>query len=162
MDKAPKRKVVKRPKGTAARIEKEVAAKLAKAKAQKKARKKVVKKKPVSKLTYAEVVDNDSDDSIFTRAQENAQDGLTYGGIDWIDGVSPRDDQFWHENHYKYDQLSEKKQARIEKIEDKILNGLGPSVEKELKRHFKAWKEQNKDKNMSLKEAQDAFGDFYF
>tara|TARA_Y100000004_G_C8642885_1_gene297803 strand:- start:59 stop:529 length:471 start_codon:yes stop_codon:yes gene_type:complete len=156
MDKAPKRKVVKRPKGTAARIEKQVATKLASKKP-----KKVVIKKPVSKMTYAEVVASDNPRFLYV-AEENAQQGLPYGGIDWIDGVSERDDDFWRENHYKYRELSAKQQARIERIEEKVNVGIGPSIEKELERHFKAWKQQNKDKKMTIKAAQNAFENYYF
>lgn len=152
------KKVIKKPKGDAERKKKEVEAKLAKAKAEKKAG-----KKEVGKMTFKEIVDNeDADEKFQQRAEENAMDGINYGGISWIDGITASESRFYEQNHYRYDELSEQKQDKLERIEEKVNDGLGPSIRKELKRVFKVWKGINKDKKMTIKEAQNAFESYYF
>lgn len=121
-------------------------------------------KGPVKKLgkkwTYKVIVDENPETFLYP-AEENAGDN-SYRGLDWITGVSPAMDKFYRGNQYKYDQLSQKQQERIDKIEDIVRDNMRPSLERELKRFFKQWKEKNADKLFTEKEAIDSFDSFYF
>ncbi len=122
-------------------------------------------KGPVKKLgkqwTYKVIVD-ENPETFLNVAEENAEDSINYTSMDWIKGISPAMDKFYKDNQYKYDQLSFQKKARIDKIEDIVRENMRPSLERELKRFFKQWKEKNADKLFTEKEAIDSFDSFYF
>ena len=119
------------------------------------------KKKLGSKWSYNDVVDDNVDIFLY-HAERDFEDTGSYVDIGWITGITPKMASFWRDNVGYMDSLSRKKQDRIETIQEKINENLSNSIVKDLKREFKSWKESNKDKKMTLKEAIESFEKKYF
>ena len=115
---------------------------------------------PVSSFTYDDIVEPDhGDNNLVYEAEENYMDsGAT--NISWIKGITSKQSDFYGDNIRSYSDLSEKQQNRIETIEDKIREGLRPSIERDFKKELKEWKVKNKGKKMNLKEARESFRKF--
>ena len=118
-------------------------------------------KKLGSKWSYNDVVD-DNDDIFLYHAERDFEDTGSYVDIGWITGITPKMASFWRDNVNYMDSLSKKKQDRIETIQEKINENRSKSLVKDLKIEFKMWKESNKDKKMTLKEAIESFEKYYF
>ena len=101
-----------------------------------------------------------TDDFLF-RAEKNVEETMDYVDFDWIKGVSKSDVKFYRENQNDFRNLPEKKQDRIEKIEDKVRDNLRPSLEKDILKQAKVWIEKNKNSMMTLKKARAAFSKDY-
>jgi len=114
----------------------------------------------VSKMTYNKVVP----DEFVYRSEENFQYSSDYLNWDWITGITSKMEDFYKENSRKFadGELGEAASRKMEKIEEKMMNNIRPSVERELKRSFKEWKMKNADKKLTLEEARDSFERFYF
>ena len=112
---------------------------------------------PVSSFTYDDIVEpKDDNKNLVYKAEENFEEsGET--DISWIKGITSKQAEFYEDNIRSYSDLSEKQQNRIETIEEKIREGLRPTIERDFKKELKEWKVQNKDKKMNLKEAVKSF-----
>tara|TARA_R110000851_G_scaffold52594_2_gene125150 strand:- start:532 stop:1380 length:849 start_codon:yes stop_codon:yes gene_type:complete len=112
---------------------------------------------PVSSFTYDDIVEPDDDDkNLVYNVSENYMDSGT-GDIAWIKGITSKQADFYGDNFHNYGDLSEKQQNRIETIEEKIREGLRPTIERDFKKELKEWKVKNKGKKMNLKEARESF-----
>ena len=121
--------------------------------------KKAPEKKKASQFNYNELTDNEK---LLFRDEEEVESNIANSNdISWISGVSDSMSKFYLENAFR-DELSEKKQNRMDKIQDKINEGMRPSLEKRIKKSMKEWKIKNKDKTFTLKQAQDSFDKYYF
>tara|TARA_R110002012_G_scaffold5225_1_gene24071 strand:- start:903 stop:1751 length:849 start_codon:yes stop_codon:yes gene_type:complete len=119
---------------------------------------------PVSSFTYDDIVEPDDDDkNLVYEAEENFEESGGGGGatdIAWIKGITSKQAEFYKYNVRDWVNLSEKKRIRIETIEEKIREGLRPTIERDFKKELKEWKVKNKGKKMNLKEARESFRDF--
>ena len=115
---------------------------------------------PVSSFTYDDIVEPDDDDkNLVYEAEENFEDsGAT--DIAWIKGITSKQSDFYGDRIYAYDDLSEKQQDRMDTIQEKIREGLRPTIKSDFKKELKGWKVKNKGKKMNLKEARESFRDF--
>lgn len=96
------------------------------------------------------------------RAEENVKETMDYADWDWIKGITTKDMEFYRKHQRNFNSLSEKKQNRIEKIEEKVRDNLTPSLEKLMLKDIKDWIKSNKDKEMSLSQARKNWEDTYF
>ena len=112
----------------------------------------------VSKMTYNKVVPEE----FVYRSEEEFEYGSEYLNWDWITGITSSMEDFYKENKGDYNELSEAKRKKIDKIEEKMMMNLSPSVERELKKGFKTWKSKNADDRMTIEEARDRFEKYYF
>ena len=87
----------------------------------------------VSKMTYNKVVPEE----FVYRSEEEFEYGSEYLNWDWITGITSSMEDFYKENKGDYNELSEAKRKKIDKIEEKMMMNLRPSVERELKKGFK-------------------------
>ena len=128
------------------------------------------KKIPVSKFTYKNLAEpNDDMDEdllwkIVYQLEEDARDLGSHYDYSFIIGVSERQDEFYTENFEKgfQERLSAKKQARGEKIRDKIETNMPKTVRKYLKQVIKEWKQENKGKEFTQKQAENSVFEKYF
>ncbi len=120
----------------------------------KKMPKTLIIREKVSSFTPKKLVTDD----VLHRAEENVQETMGYVDFDWIKGVTSSDVKFYRENQSRYRDLPEKKQNRIDRIEEKVRDNLGTSLEKLMLKDAKEWIGKNKDKMMTLKKAK---ADFY-
>ena len=116
---------------------------------------------PVSSFTYDDIVEpKDDNKNLVYEAEENFEESGGGGGatdIAWIKGITSKQAEFYKYNIRSYSDLSEKQQNRIETIEEKIREGLRPTIKRDFKKELKEWKVKNKDKKMNLKEAVKSF-----
>ena len=98
-------------------------------------------KRKATSYKYDEIVEPEDDDenNLLYQAEENGGSSLGYIGISWIKGITDSMDRFYRENSFRAYELSPKKMARLEKIEEKIMDGMRPSLEKELRRELKKY-----------------------
>ena len=118
-------------------------------------------KKKVSTFTFNEIV-GDNDETFLYPAEENVMDSLGYSNWSWLDGITDSMYRFYTNNSYRRDELSEKKQDRLGRIEEKINDGVRPSLIKQFRKEFKKWKEFRKDERMTEQQAIKSFETYYF
>ena len=93
-----------------------------------------------------------------TQAQENLSDGLGYyQTYDELPNVSSAENRFYKKFWGNRDDLTEKQEAKLERIEFKIMEGVGDVITNDFKRKWKEFKSKNKGKTATLEEMAERF-----
>ena len=110
----------------------------------------------VSSFKFDEIVDTGVN-GLLSQAYENwTESGVV--NISWIKGITPKMEEFYSDNAFKYEDLNKKDKARLDKIEEKVLENAYSSLYEEIEKDFKQWKKENKGKKMTEKQAVKSFG----
>ena len=113
---------------------------------------------PVSSFTYDDIVEpKDDNNNLVYEAEENYMDSGMGGNIDWIKGITSSQSDWYSRHRWRGNDLTHQQEVKREKIEDKIMEGLRPTIVSDFKKELKEWKAANKGKKMSYKEAVKSF-----
>jgi hypothetical protein len=114
------------------------------------------KKRPASGWSFSDIVDKE----MIQEGVENVEeDGFNNGDIDWIDGVSEKEERYFNVflGYERRRKMTSKQEDKWHRILDKVERNLRPSLIKNIKEGWREWKRTNKDGLMTQKQAIKSF-----